>query len=90
MAEANVRATASWAFKRTARRIEYFHKRDVAAASFDLRLGALGCTSIILVLNQYKRTGCSPGKHPDTGTMATGSDDDSRDSEHDRYLCIAV
>jgi hypothetical protein len=36
-------------------------------------------TSIILVLNQYKCIGCSPGKHPDNRTMATGSDDDSRD-----------
>ena len=46
--------------------------------------------SVILVLNQYKRIGYSPGKHPDTRTMATGSDDDSRDSVHDRCLCIAV
>ena len=38
--------------------------------------------SVILVLNQYKCIGCSPGKHPDTRTMATGSDDDSRDSVH--------
>jgi hypothetical protein len=46
--------------------------------------------SVILVLNQYSCIGCSPGKHPDTRTMATGSDDDSRDSVHDRCLCIAV
>jgi len=45
---------------------------------------------VILVLNQYTCIGCSPGKHPDTRTMATGSDDDSRDSVHDRCLCIAV
>ena len=47
-------------------------------------------TSVIPVLSQYKRIGCSPGKHPDTRTMATGSDDDSRDSVHDRCLRIAV
>jgi hypothetical protein len=46
--------------------------------------------AVILVLNQYKCIGCSPGKHPDTRTMATGSDDDNRDSAHDRCLCIAV
>jgi hypothetical protein len=47
-------------------------------------------TSVIPVLNQYKRIGCSPGRHSDTQTMATGSDDDSRDNVHDRCLCIAV
>src|SRR5262249_24932966 len=47
-------------------------------------------TSVLLVLNQYKCIGCSPGKHPDTRTMARGSDDDSRDSVHDRRLCTAV
>jgi hypothetical protein len=47
-------------------------------------------TPVILVLNQYICIGCSPGKHPDTQTMATGSDGDSRDNVHDRYLCIAV
>ena len=41
-------------------------------------------TSVILVLNQYKCIGCSPGKHPDTRTRATGSDDDSRDSVQGR------
>jgi hypothetical protein len=46
--------------------------------------------SVILDLNQYKCIGCSPGKHPDTQTMATGSDDDSLDSVHDRRLCISV
>jgi hypothetical protein len=46
--------------------------------------------SVILVLNQYKCIGCSPGKHLDTRTMAPGSDDDSRDSVHDRCLCIFV
>jgi hypothetical protein len=45
---------------------------------------------IILVLNQYNCIGCSPGKHPDTRTMAIGSDDDSLDSVRDRCLCIAV
>ena len=45
---------------------------------------------VILVLNQYKRIGCSPGKHPDTRTMATGSDDDSRDNVHDRCLGTVV
>ena len=45
---------------------------------------------VILVLNQYKHIGCSPDKHPDTRTMATGSDDDNRDSVHDKYCCIAV
>jgi len=29
-------------------------------------------------------------KHPDTRMTATGSDDDSRDSVHDRCLCIAA
>lgn len=47
-------------------------------------------TSVILVPNQYKCIGCSPGKHPDTRTMATGSNDDSRDSVHDTCLCIAA
>jgi hypothetical protein len=47
-------------------------------------------TSVILVLNQCRCIGCSPGKHPDTRTMATGSGDDSRDSVHGRYLCIVV
>jgi hypothetical protein len=47
-------------------------------------------TSVILVLNQYKCIGCSPGKPPDTRTMAPGADDDSLDSVHDRCLCIAV
>src|SRR5262245_33197390 len=47
-------------------------------------------TSIIPVLNQYKCIGCSPGKHPDIGTMAPGSDDDSRDSAHGRCLCSSV
>ena len=42
--------------------------------------------AVILVLNQYKCIGRSPGKHPDTRTMATGSNDDSRDSVHDRCL----
>jgi hypothetical protein len=46
--------------------------------------------SVILVLNQYKCIGYSPGKHCDSRTMATGSDDDSRDSVHDRRLGIAV
>jgi hypothetical protein len=47
-------------------------------------------TSVILALNQYRCIGCNPGKSPDTRMMATGSDDDSRDSVHDRCLCIAV
>ena len=47
-------------------------------------------TSVILVLNQYNGIGCSLGKHPDTPTMTTGSDDDNRDSVPDRCLCIAV
>ena len=41
-------------------------------------------------VNQYKCIGCSPGKHPDTRTMESGSDDDSRGSAHGRCLCIAV
>ena len=53
-----------------------------------LPLTAEKSASVILVLNQYKRIGCSPGKHPDTRTTAPGSDDDSRDSVHDKYLCI--
>jgi len=47
-------------------------------------------TSVILVLNQYNCIGCSHGKHPDTQTVAIGSDDDSLDSVRDRCLCIAV
>ena len=47
-------------------------------------------TSVILALNQYRCIGCNPGKSPDTRMMATGSDDDSRDSVHDKCLCIAV
>ena len=47
-------------------------------------------TSIIPVPYQCKCIGCSPGKHPDTGTMAPGSDDDSRDSVHGSRLCISV
>jgi hypothetical protein len=45
-------------------------------------------TSVILVLNQYNCIGCSPGKHPDTRTMAIGSDDDSLDSVRDRCLTL--
>jgi len=33
---------------------------------------------------------CSPGKCPDTRTVATASDEDSRGSVHDSCLCIAV
>jgi hypothetical protein len=47
-------------------------------------------TSVILVLNQYNCIGCSPGKCPDTRTVATASDEDSRGSVHDSCLCIAV
>ena len=36
--------------------------------------------AVILVPNQYKCIGCSPGKYPGTRRMATGADDDSRDS----------
>src|SRR5262249_9935790 len=71
--------------------------RSRAASLFDHLVGAGASpltaakgTSVILVLNQYKCIGCSPGKHPYTRTMAPGSDDDSRDSVHDRCLCIAV
>ena len=45
-------------------------------------------TSVIPVLTQYKCIGCSPGKHPNTRTMATCSDDDSRDSVHDRRYAL--
>ena len=45
---------------------------------------------VILAPARYKCNGCSPGKSNHTRTMATGSDDDSRDSVHDRSLCIAV
>ena len=45
---------------------------------------------VILVLDQYKRIVCSLGKHPDTRTMVTVLDDDSRDNVHGRCLCIAV
>jgi len=47
-------------------------------------------SSVILALNQYNCIGCSPGRHRDTRTMAIGSDDDSRDSVHDKRLGIAV
>ena len=60
------------------------------AVSRDREVGAAKGTAVIPVLNQYKSIGCSPGKHPDTRTTATGSDDDSRDSVHDRCLCIAA
>jgi hypothetical protein len=53
-----------------------------------LPLTAAKGTSVILVLNQYKCIGCSPGKHSEP--WQTDSDDDSRDSVHDRCLCIAV
>jgi hypothetical protein len=53
-------------------------------------VGAANDTAVIPVLNQYKSFGCSPGKHSDTRTTATGSDDDSRDSVYDRCLCTAV
>src|SRR5262245_13625029 len=53
-------------------------------------LAAAKGTPIIPVLDQCKRIGCSPGKHPDTGTMAPGSDGDSRDSVHGRRSCISV
>ena len=80
------------------------HPDSCSAASFGqivdaIRDGEVGLalpltaekgTSVIPVLSQYKRIGCSPDKHPDTRTMATGSDDDSRDSVPDRYLCIAA
>jgi hypothetical protein len=45
---------------------------------------------VTLAPAQYKCIGCSPGKSNHTRTMATGSDDDSRYSVHDRSLCIAV
>jgi hypothetical protein len=53
-------------------------------------LNAAKSTSVILVLNQYKCIECSPGKLPDTRTTATGSDDDNRDSVHDRSSRIFV
>ena len=46
--------------------------------------------AVILVLNQYKRSVCSPGKHPDTRTKVTVLDDGSPDNVHGRCLCIAV
>jgi hypothetical protein len=63
------------------------HRQDAQAPV--LPVTAEGA-SVILVLNQYICIGCSPGRHPDIRTLATDSDDDSRDSVHDRYLCIAV
>jgi len=44
---------------------------------------------IILALNQYSGNWCSPGRSRDIRTTATGSNDDSRDSGHDRCLGIA-
>ena len=46
--------------------------------------------SVILVLNQYKCIGCSPGIHSDTRRMAAASRTGRCDIAHDRYLCIAV
>src|SRR5262245_36228204 len=63
------------------------HRLCAAKAS---PLTAAKGTSVVPVLNQYRRIGCSPDKHPDTGTMAPASDDDSRDSVHGRCLCISV
>ena len=63
---------------------------QIGAVGRDREVGAAKGTAVIPVLNQYKSIGCSPGKHPDTRTTATGSDDDSRDSVHGRRLCIAA
>src|SRR5262249_10715511 len=64
--------------------------RDGEVERWRRPLTAAKGTSVILVLNQYKCIECSPGKHPDTRMMATGSDDDSLDIVHDRNLCISV
>src|SRR5216684_1334916 len=45
---------------------------------------------VILVLNQYKCSGCNPGKCPDTRRMVFASRTGSRDIACDSYLCIAV
>jgi hypothetical protein len=69
-------------------------KADMCSALADVRFvpeaDICGALSVIQVLNQYKCIGCSPGKLPDTRTMAIGADDDSLDSVRDRYLCISV
>jgi hypothetical protein len=63
-----------------------------ARASWIMAIGRTAAkgTSIIPVPYQCTCIGCSPGKHPDTGTMAPGSDDDSRDSVHGRRSRISV
>jgi hypothetical protein len=45
---------------------------------------------VILVLDQYKCIVCSLGKHRDSRTRATDSDDDSRGSVYDKCLRIAA
>ena len=62
-------------------------KVDAIATAGSLTAGSAWVT---LVLNQYKRIVCSLGKHPDTRTMVTVLDDDSRDNVHGRCLSIAV
>ena len=71
-------------------RIRSGARSEAAAVKQAVALDVAGDMSVILVLNQYKCIGCSPGKHPDTRTMAIGSDDDSLDNVRDRCLCIAV
>jgi hypothetical protein len=60
------------------------------ASHYRQGVGAAKGTTVIPVLSPYKSIGCSPDKHPDTRTTAAGSDDGSRDSVHDRCLCIAA
>src|SRR5260370_34223126 len=74
----------------------YVHVRregDGPSASGGVAAGALTAAKgapVILVLNQYKCIGCSPGKRPDTGRMVFASRTGSRDIAHDRYLGIDV
>jgi hypothetical protein len=60
--------------------------RNIVADAVDGRCDrGQSAAKVILVLNQYKCIGCSPGKHPGTRTMVIGLGDDSRDSAHDRF-----
>jgi hypothetical protein len=52
-------------------------------------LTAAKSTSVILA-QHYKRSGCNPGKCPDTRRMVFASWTGRRGIVHDTYLCIAV
>ena len=79
------RATGRWHVSRSTWRSARLHSQRVGRER-----GSVSPREVILVLNQYKCIGCSPGKHPGTRTMVIGLGDDSRDSAHDRCSCIVV